>query len=97
MLATPVNEQETDCHQHTADGTELGAGHENEFLKPGLELLGESEVGQPLEKAYQSDDCYEIFAGHVSTSTGLDSQRSSSHSSGIRLTYFEWLAKRDID
>jgi hypothetical protein len=72
MPATQIDEQESDHHQHPADNAELGAGHENELLKPRLEQLGESKVRQTFKKANQSNDRKEIPPRHVSPSSNLD-------------------------
>jgi hypothetical protein len=72
MPATPIDEQESNRHQHPADDAELGAGHENELLKPRLELLGESKVRQTLKKANQSNDRKKIPPRHVSASSNKE-------------------------
>jgi hypothetical protein len=60
MPATPIDEQKPGDHQAPAYHAKLHAGHGNKFLKPALELFGESKIRQPFKKADESSDCKEI-------------------------------------
>lgn len=65
MPTTPVDEQEPDDHHGAADEPELSTLHGKELLKPGLDLIGEREVGQSLKKADQSQNRKKIPSQHI--------------------------------